>query len=121
MSRLFVGLDVSTQSLSAVIIDLDTRTVVYETSIGFDSALPRYGTHNGVLPNPDPKVVHAPPLMWAEALDILFEKMRRDGVKLGEVLAISGSGQQHGSVYANEKAAKVLAGYRAYRPSLCQQ
>src|ERR1035438_6521441 len=109
MAKLFLGLDSSTQSLSAVVIDCDRRKMVYEKSLNFDKALPQYGTQNGVLPHPDPLVKHSSPLMWAEALDLLFAEMKKDGVALGEILAISGSGQQHGSVYLNEKAAKALA------------
>ena len=109
MAKLFLGLDSSTQSLSAVVIDYDTRKVVYEKSLNFDQALPRYGTQNGVLPNPDPLVKHSSPLMWAEALDLLFAEMKKDGVALGQILAISGSGQQHGSVYLNDHAAGALA------------
>jgi xylulokinase len=109
MAKLFLGLDSSTQSLSAVVIDYDTRQVVYDKSLNFDQALPQYGTRNGVLPNPDPLVKHSPPLMWAEALDLLFAEMKKDGVALGKILALSGSGQQHGSVYLNKKAPKVLA------------
>src|ERR1041384_4677456 len=99
MARLFLGLDLSTQSLSAIVIDYDARKVVYEQSLSYDKTLPHYRTHNGVLPNPDPLVKHSPPLMWAEALDLMFEKMRKDGVALSEVLAVSGAAQQHGSVY----------------------
>jgi xylulokinase len=109
MAKLFLGLDSSTQSLSAVVIDYDRRKVVYDKSLNFDRALPHYQTQNGVLPNPDPLVKHSPPLMWAEALDLLFAEMKKDGVALGEILAISGSGQQHGSVYLNSRAAAVLA------------
>ncbi len=109
MAKLFLGLDSSTQSLSAVVIDLDTRAVIYDQSLNFDRALPHYQTQNGVLPNLDPLVKHSSPLMWAEALDLLFAGMKKDGVALGEVLAVSGSGQQHGSVYLNERAAGVLA------------
>ena len=109
MAKLFLGLDSSTQSLSAVVIDYDLRKVVYDKSLNFDRALPHYQTQNGVLPNPDPLVKHSPPLMWAEALDLLFAEMKKDGVALGEILAISGSGQQHGSVYLNNRAAAVLA------------
>ncbi len=108
MARLFLGLDSSTQSLSALVIDHDSREVVYEASLVFDEALPAYGTQNGVLRNPDPKVVHSPPLMWVEALDLIFDGMRRDGVDLGSVLAVSGSGQQHGSVYMNAGAPQAL-------------
>ena len=108
MSRLFLGLDSSTQSLSAIIIDYDSRKVVYEQSLNFDKTLPHYKTQNGVLPNPDPLVKHSPPLMWAEALDLLFHVMKEEA-PLQEVLAISGSGQQHGSVYLNDHADAVLA------------
>ena len=99
MSDLYLGLDASTQSLSAIIIDLDTRKIVYDVSLNYDETLPHYGTQNGVLDHPDPKIVHSPPLMWAEALDVLFDKMKTEGITLGDIRAISGSGQQHGSVY----------------------
>src|ERR1019366_5309042 len=109
MAKLFLGLDSSTQSLSAVVIDLDTRKVVCEKSLNFDQALPQYKTQNGVLPNRDPLVKHSSPLLWAPALDLLFAQMKKDGVALGEILAISGSGQQHGSVYFNERIDAALA------------
>src|ERR1039457_4227159 len=109
MAKIFLGLDCSTQSLSAVVIDYDMCKVVYEKSLNFDQALPQYGTQNGVLPNRNPLVKHSSPLMWAEALDLLFASMKKDGVALGEILAISGSGQQHGSVYLNDRAAGALA------------
>lgn len=109
MTRLFLGLDSSTQSLSAVIIDLDTRKVIYEQSLNFDRALPKYKTRNGVLPNRDPLVKHSSPLLWADALDRIFAEMKQDGVALGKILAVSGSGQQHGSVYLNVKVEKTLA------------
>src|SRR5258706_15958614 len=109
MARLFLGLDSSTQSLSAVVIDYDTRRVVYDKSLNFDRALPQYGTRNSTLRHDDPLVVHSPQLMWVEALDVLFAQMKNDGVPLGEILAVSGSGQQHGSVYLNDRAAFALA------------
>jgi len=109
MARLFLGLDSSTQSLSAVLIDLDARKVVCEKSLNFDKSLPQYKTQNGVLPNRDPLVKHSPPLLWVDALDLLFAEMKRDGAPLGDILAISGSGQQHGSVYLNARSARALA------------
>ena len=109
MAKLFLGLDSSTQSLSAVVIDLDTRKVVYEKSLNFDRALSQYKTQNGVLPNRDPLVKHSSPLLWADALDLIFAEMKKDGVALGEILAVSGSGQQHGSVYFNERIDAALA------------
>ena len=109
MARLFLGLDSSTQSLSAIVIDYDSRKVVYDQSLNFDKVLPHYGTQNGTLRSDDPLVVHSPPLMWVEALDYLFAQMKRDGVALGDILAVSGSGQQHGSVYLTDRAGAALA------------
>lgn len=109
MAKLFLGLDSSTQSLSAVVINLDTRKVVYEHSLNFDTALPQFKTKNGVLVNRDPLVKHSSPQMWAAALDLIFAQMKKDKVALNKIVAISGSGQQHGSVYLNEKVVEVLA------------
>ncbi len=102
----FLGLDSSTQSLSSVLIDLRNGSIVDERSLNFDAAFPHYGTQNGVLPHSDPTVVHSSPLLWAEALDRLFQQMKADKLPLGEILAISGSGQQHGSVYMTDLAEK---------------
>ena len=109
MAKLFLGLDSSTQSLSAVIIDLDKQKVIYEKSLNFDRALPQFKTQNGVLANRDPLVKHSRPLLWAAALDLLFAGMVEDLVPLRDVLAVSVSGQQHGSVYLNDRAAARLA------------
>jgi xylulokinase len=109
MGKLFLGLDSSTQSLSAVVIDLDANKVIYEKSLNFDEALPQFKTKNGVLPNRDPLVKHSSPLLWAAALDRLFAQMKKDKVALNKILAVSGSGQQHGSVYLNEKTTAALA------------
>lgn len=109
MSNLHLGLDSSTQSLTGVVLDLDTRKVVYAKSLNFDETLPHYGTRDGVFRSEDPTVIHAPPLMWLEALDALFGVMKQDGVALGEIQSISGSGQQHGSVYLNDTSAHALA------------
>ncbi len=109
MSDLFLGLDSSTQSLSAVVVDLSTRQIVHETSLNFDKTLPDYGSQNGVLRSQDPKVVHGSPLMWAEALDVLMAQLKKDEVALGDVRAVAGSGQQHGSICWNATLPAVLA------------
>jgi xylulokinase len=116
MPKLFLGLDCSTQSLSAIVIDHDSRQIVYTHSLNFDQALPHYGTQNGTLRSDDPLVVHSPPLMWVEAIDRLFARMKEDDVPLAEILAISGSGQQHGSVYLNSRAPDTLGRLNATKP-----
>ena len=57
MSSFFLDLDSSTQSLSALIINLDSRRIVYEASVNFDKALPQYRTKNGTLRSDNPSVV----------------------------------------------------------------
>lgn len=105
----FLGLDSSTQSLSAIAIDFNSRQVVLERSINFEERLPQFGCRDGVLPSDDPAVAHADPLMWLAALDLLLGEIRASGFDLGRVQAISGAGQQHGSVYLQAAAAHVLA------------
>lgn len=109
MPSLFLGLDSSTQSLSSILLDLDTGEILDDRSLNFDETLPQYGTTNGVLRHSDPTVVHSSPLMWANALDLLFQQMKHEGLPLGDILAISGSGQQHGSVYMTTLAEKQLS------------
>lgn len=108
MSNLHLGLDSSTQSMTGVIIDLDTRCVLYAKSINFTADLPHHGAKDGILRTDDPTVIHAPPLMWIDALDALFVVMKKDGVPLSQIRSVSGSGQQHGSVYLNETAMPAL-------------
>lgn len=109
MTRYHLGLDCSTQSLTAVIVDAARGAIVHRASVNFDADLPRHGTRQGVLREDDSTVVHAPPLMWVEALELLLARMKSDGAPFAEVGAVSGSGQQHGSVYLNGSAASTLA------------
>jgi xylulokinase len=113
---LYLGLDSSTQSLSAIVIDVsdDNRQVVFDSSLAFDEVLPHYGTRHGVLPQADVDVAVSPPLMWAEALDVMMARIARE-VDVSRIAAVSGSAQQHGSVYLNSAAATVLAELDAER------
>ncbi len=97
----FLGLDSSTQSLSAMVIDTASGQVVLDESVNFGSELPRYNSPQGVLPNPDPKVRHSDPLMWVEALDLVLGRAKARGFDWSKVEGISGAGQQHGSVFLN--------------------
>jgi xylulokinase len=110
--KLFLGLDSSTQGLKCTIID-EALNTVYEKAINFDRDLPRFGTKGGAMVQPDGLTVTAPALMWVAALDLLLEQMRADGAPLAQVCAISGSGQQHGSVWLNGEAAGKLRNLKA--------
>jgi xylulokinase len=108
---LYLGLDSSTQSLTAVVLEVegDLRRVVFESSLNFDTELPGYGTRHGVLPSADPAVAVSSPVMWAEALDVMMTRVSGSGLDITRLAAISGSAQQHGSVYLKEGAAERLA------------
>jgi xylulokinase len=112
----FLGLDSSTQSLTAILINTETRQILHEASVHFDRDLAEYGTVNGVLQDEDPKIVHAPPILWVDALDRLLSNLRSDGVDLGKIAAVSGSGQQHGSVYLNAQSDACLSGLNPSLP-----
>ena len=109
---IYMGLDSSTQSLTAVVIEIDgdERKVLDQRSIRFDEDLASYGCQNGVLTHSDPLVAHSNPVMWAEALDRLFAVFAGEGpFPLDKLRAIAGSGQQHGSVYFNSEAGSRLS------------
>lgn len=105
----FLGLDSSTQSLSALVIDTDTQQVALTVSVNYGKDLPEFASPHGFLRNENPRIVHSDPLMWVAALDLLFQKMRAGGYELAQVSGISGAGQQHGSVYLNTKLSDAAA------------
>ena len=109
----YLGLDSSTQSLTALLIDTDTGKVLANRSVNFGERLPQYGSPKGFLANPDEAIKHSDPLMWVEALDLILQELRDGGVDLGRIRGISGAGQQHGSVYL----AKSLDDVGGWSPS----
>ena len=98
---LALGIDSSTQSCSAIVINTTKSTVVAEAVVNFGESLPQYNAPNGFITNGIAGEVHADPLMWLDALELVFEQLSSQ-CDLAEVRAISGAGQQHGSVYLNE-------------------
>ncbi|MDA0334740.1 MAG: FGGY-family carbohydrate kinase [bacterium] len=109
----FLGIDSSTQSMTGLVIDTDTATIIAEVSVNFDDHYAqRYGVSNGVIDLGDGQM-HSAPLMWAEALEQLCRQLSASGINLGTVDAIAGSGQQHGTVYLNDQAATTLSGLSA--------
>ena len=104
----FLGLDLSTQSLTALVISPHFG-VVRQLSINFDRAYPGYGTRGGVPPSPDPLRVHVDPLMWVEALEDVLRLLQKEALT-SRIAAMAVSAQQHGTVYLNHQAAGILAG-----------
>ena len=105
---LYLGFDSSTQGLKALLIDAAKGTIVCSESVNFGADLPEYSCVDGVLENPNPKIRHADPLVWLAALDLLLLRLREAGAPLERVAGIAGAGQQHGSVYLNERFAPII-------------
>ena len=110
--RLALGLDSSTQSLSAVVIDIDSAEKCFEHSLDYraDERLNQFGIgEDYILPPSEEGEAEQPPLMYLASLDALFADMRAAGVALKDIVAINTSGQQHGHVYLNRNAANIFA------------
>jgi xylulokinase len=116
--KLYLGLDSSTQSLTALAIEVDgtDARVAFEASLNFDEVFRHYGTNHGVLPQIYPDEVVSSPVMWAEALEAMLQRVAGGGIDISRIAAISGSAQQHGSVYMNGSAERALAALDAARP-----
>lgn len=103
----YLGFDFSTQQVKAIVVN-EGLEVLQEALVQFDNDLPEYRTHGGVHVRGDGVTVTAPTIMWVKALDMLMDKLRVAGADFSTVAAISGTGQQHGSVYWRTGASKTL-------------
>jgi xylulokinase len=118
--RLYLGLDSSTQSLTAIVLEVEgtEARVAFDASLPFDDTFPQYGTDHGVLPPAfapgasaglrGGREAFSSPVMWADALDMMMRRVADSGLDVGRLAAIAGSAQQHGSVYLNAAAASAL-------------
>lgn len=109
--RLALGLDSSTQSLSAIVIDIDTAEKRFEYSLDYraDTRLNGFGIgEDYILPPREEGEAEQPPLMYLASLDAMFTDMREAGVAMENIVVINTSGQQHGHVYLNRNADMLL-------------
>ncbi len=102
-----LGIDSSTQSVKALVYDAENKSVVTTVSVNFGKELPEFGCPDGFLPNEDPLVRQADPLLWVAALDRVLAKLA-DAFDTSKIDAIGGDGQQHGSVYLRAERTSAL-------------
>jgi len=111
--RIVLGLDLSTQSLSASAIEIDSCRKIYDSCVNFvkDPRLALFGLNsdNYILPTSIDGEACQPVRMYLAALDALFSDIARAGFPLQNVVVINISGQQHGQVYLNHQANAVFA------------
>lgn len=130
---LYLGFDLSTQQLkgrapflssllpppnatspeangrAAIVVDSDLK-VIGQAIVDFDGDFgTKYGIRKGVHQREETGEVFAPVAMWMESLDLVLQRLKDAmPVPLDRIRGVSGSGQQHGSVYWNGRAEEVL-------------
>lgn len=119
LDSLFLGFDSSTQSLKATVLDANLN-IVHSDIVNFDSELPRYKTKDGVYRDPsvNGRIV-SPTLMWVEAFELMLQRLSSK-LDFGKIVAVSGSGQQHGSVYWKTGSSTKLSALDPKKPLVDQ-
>ena len=105
--QLFLGFDLSTQQMKALAIG-DKLNVIEEASVHFENDLPEFGTEGGAHKEGDNLTVTAPPQMWVKSCDLVLKRLKSKGLDFGSIACVSGTGQQHGSVYWRKGARNAL-------------
>ncbi|MFH1998308.1 MAG: FGGY family carbohydrate kinase [Planctomycetota bacterium] len=112
-SKHALGLNSSTQSITAVVVDLQAGAVVYRKSLDYaaDARLNHFGIDASeyIIPPKEPGEADQPPLMYLASIDALFHDMKSDGVDLSAIAVINSSAQQHGHLYLNAESAGLFA------------
>ena len=104
---LYLGIDCSTQSISAIIIDSQQAEIILEESISFESDLPEYQHKSGFIEGEKNGEFFADPKIWLDGLELLFNKLKKS-IALNSIDGISGSAQQHATVYLKNSFPEIL-------------
>ena len=94
--KFYLSLDLSTQTLKAMVVN-DSLKILKESVINFDRDLPEFGTNGGV--HQQNLEATSPVQMWVKAIDVLLSQLKEGNIEISKIVGISGTGQQHGSVY----------------------
>lgn len=104
---LYIGFDLSTQQLKGLVVSSDLK-VEYEAKFDFDAHSRGFNIKKGVMTNEAEHEVFAPVALWLQALDGVLSTLKAQGLDFRRVKAVSGAGQQHGSVYWSHDAERLL-------------
>ncbi|KAJ9615782.1 hypothetical protein H2200_001859 [Cladophialophora chaetospira] len=105
---LYLGFDLSTQQLKGLVVDSSLKKI-HEAKFDFDADAKGFDVHKGVLVNEAEHEVFAPVAMWLQAIDTVLARLKDGGLDFGRIKGISGSGMQHGSIFWNANAEKLLS------------
>jgi xylulokinase len=119
--KLALGLDLSTQSITAVVVDMAERKVVYEKSLDYlaDPRLNTFGLNRDyLLPPTEPGEANQPAGMFLAALDAILgdlveeapvEEAPGSGFKVTDISIVNFSVQQHGHVHLGDGAKSAFS------------
>jgi xylulokinase len=111
---LVLGIDSSTQSTTAVVLDRKSFATVAEAKLRYrdDPRVAKYGLSDGapILPPRETGEADQPVAVFLDALDALLSDL--GPAILGRVAAIDFSAQQHGQVWLGLKGAKAMTALR---------
>lgn len=111
--RLALGLDLSTQSISAVLLDIDLREIVFRHSLDYqkDPRLKKYGISGKdyILPPKSDGEANQPVEMFLTALEAIFTDMKQTGLPMRDIITCNTSAQQHGHAYMSRNARASFA------------
>ena len=96
-----LGLDFSTQSCKALVLDISGAKVLRTDSFDYDTTLPNYRTKGGVLQSRLPEIRHTSPSMLLEALDLVFSRLQKNDIDLGLIGAVKIDAMQHCTIYTD--------------------
>jgi len=119
MNRFSLGLELSTQSVKAIVLDIDSGQIEEKFTLDYDSNFPDYGTHGGVLPLTTNER-HTSPLLLLEVIDRIFLEAGKR-VDLSNVLAIKLDAMQHCTVYTGKSFPDALQSFHGEAGSLKDQ
>lgn len=104
----YLGFDLSTQQLKALAISADLKLVT-QTTFDFDADSKGYHVTKGVQTNESEGEVFAPVAMWLQAIDTVLRRLKANGLDFTTVAGVCGAGMQHGSIFWNHDAERLLA------------
>ena len=110
--RLSLGLDLSTQSISAVLIDIDSGEIIFQHTLDYrkDARLRKYGIQgpNYILPPKNEGEANQPPRIFLAALEAVFADMKSAGLPMRGIVVCNTSAQQHSHTYMSRNARTIF-------------
>jgi len=119
MGKLALGIDSSTQSITAVVFNPDTEEVKsFSLNYREDPRLSGFGINaDHIVPPRVEGEADQPPEMIFASIDALCEELVNSNIPLEEIGVINVSGQQHGHVYLNSSAQRHFHALGGVNPS----